>query len=163
MSQPTLFDPPTFVPVARQSATRPPAERWLVDHLVRTGHLTETGLSRRARIRTCSCRQLVLAGLDDDTCALEVTCDPHPLSPLGEALALVEGRRTLALHRDGSRWVLDRRDSYDITAEPAGTKHREDVVREHRCTSGPPPAGLYGPSRYPEITPPLPSNAAPPF
>jgi len=162
-TQPELFEQPTTIPITRPATIQAAPERWLLDHLIRTGHLTETGLSRRARIRTCPCHQLVLAGLDEDICAFEVACDPNPLSPLGEALALVEGRRTLAVHRDRGRWVLDRRDHHDIAADPAGTKHREDVVREHRCTSPPPPHGMYTDSRFPETTPPLPADAQPTF
>src|SRR5436190_12749182 len=87
--------------------TRTSPNAWLVGHLVAAGHLTETGISRRARIRACRCRQLILTGLDDHACAIEAKCDPYPLTPLGEALALVEHRHTWTLRREGSRYVLD--------------------------------------------------------
>lgn len=108
---------------------------WLRDHLIAGGHLTETGLTRRARIRVCACSARVLVGLDDDVCALESAVDPEPLNQLGEALALLEGRYTLSLRRDGRGFVLDRRHRFEIAAKPAGTQPRTDVVREHRCGS----------------------------
>ncbi len=136
---------------------------WLRDHLIATGHLTETGLTRQAKLRPCTCKNLVLAGLDSDTCALEITCDPEPLSPLGEAIALLEHRRTLDLRRSGRGWILDWRDRHAITAAPAASQTRRDVVREHRCGSPPPADALTAPSTFPEARPSLPANAAPPF
>lgn len=140
-----------------------PQPTWLRDHLIRAGAITETGASRRANIRTCpACRARILVGLDDIQGALEVRADPVPLSPLGEALAHLAGARTLALHREGGRFVLDRRADRDITKRPAGTADREDVVREHRCETGltlPETA----PTTFPEAAPPLPANAAPNF
>lgn len=160
-SQPTLFD--TTLPTPPIAISTSP-RNWLTDHLIRTGHLTETGLSRRARIRICpTCHQPTLAALDDDTCAFETHCDPHPLNPLGEALALVEGRRTLALHRTAGHWELDRRDHRHITDDPASHRHREDVLRQHRCHTPPIPNDHTAPSRFPETNPPLPPGAAPPF
>lgn len=144
------------------TTTRPAPARWLLAHLIATGHLTETGLSRRARIRTCRCHAAVLAGLDAETCAFEVAADPTPLNPLGEALAIVEGQRTWSLHREGGRWVLDRRDAWHITAHPAGTRPREDVVREHRCTH-PVADALAATSCFPETHPKPPANSIPPF
>lgn len=140
------------------------APTWLRDHLIRTGRMTETGLSRRARIRPCpTCPLLILTGLDAEMCATEAACDPSPLSPLGEALALVEGRRTWALHSEAGRWVLDPRDSDQIASEPAGSRLRQDVLRAHRCESGAPTNQLIAPTTFPETSPPLPPNSPPPF
>lgn len=137
---------------------------WLLDHLIRAGHVTETGATRKAKIRRCQkCRAHVLVGLDADMCALEVEADPTPLSALGEALALVEGRRTLALYRDRGRFVLDPRRTEDITGDPAGSNSREDALREHRCSTfltDP----LTAPSAFAVVwQPPLPTNAVPTF
>lgn len=138
-------------------------ETWLRDHLIASGHMTETGATRQARIRTCTCRHQVLVGLDSDVAALEATCDPYPLSPLGEALALLEGRRTLTLRREGRGWVLDWRDAHEITSAPAASQARRDVVRQHRCRTTSPAAELLAPSTFPETKPPAPANARPPF
>lgn len=137
---------------------------WLRDHLIRAGHMTEKGLTRRAKIRHCArCGLALLTGLDAEMCALEAACDPSPLSPLGEALALVEGRRTWALHSEGGRWVLDRRDEDEIASEPAASHLRQDVLRQHRCESGAPTGQLTAPTTFPETTPPQPPNSPPPF
>lgn len=136
---------------------------YLLDHLIASGHVTETGLTRRAKIRTCSCRAKILAGLDADIAALEARCDPQPLSPLGEALAILEGRRTYTLRREGRGWVLDWRDAHEITWSPATSRARRDVVRQHRCKTPPPAPELAAASAFPETKPPLPPAAAPPF
>lgn len=147
-----------------------PMDTWLRDHLVRSGHLTETGISRRARLTPCPgsvggrrCPDLVLAGLDDDWAALEARTDPLPLSPLGEALAAVEDRATYALSRTGAGWMLDRRDHHKITYAPAGSRSRRDVVRQHRCGTPPPSGPLTAPSSFPETRPPTPAGGPPPF
>lgn len=139
-------------------------DTWLRDHLIRSGHMTETGTTRKARIRRCpTCPAEILVGLDDDTCALEVHADPVPLSELGEAVALLQNRRTLHLRRDGGGWVLDRRDNHDIANRPAGTAQRLDVVGQHHCATGPPPPALQAPSSFPEAKPPVRPTERPPF
>ena len=141
-------------------------ETWLRDHLIRTGHITETGVTRAAKIRGCPmrCGSFVLVGLDDaHQCALEARADPIPVSALGEALALVEGRRTWSLHREAGRWVLDPRDDHHIAGYPAGTRLREDVLREHRCGIGVPTGALAAASTHPDTRPPLPAGAEPGF
>lgn len=117
-----------------------PIPTWLRQHLIDTGHLTETGTSRRARPKTHHCGALILTGLDDDRCAGEATTDPLPLTPLGEALAHLEGRTTYQLTRRG-RLELDQRNQWAITAHPAGTGPF-DVLREHRCDTPPPAPDL---------------------
>lgn len=138
-------------------------DSWLLDHLIRAGHVTETGLARRARIRTCECGERVLAGLDAEVCAFEVHADPMPLTALGEALALIDGRRTFAVHHEGGRYVLDWRDGHSITEAPAGTQPREDVLRGHRCRTSPPTGSQVAPSSFVKSTPPLPADAPAPF
>lgn len=137
---------------------------WLRDHLVRAGHMTETGATRRARIKRCPrCRELVVVGLDGVMCALEVHADPVPLSPLGEALSLATGRRTVALHREGGRYVIDPRTDTDITHHPAGAGEREDVLRSHVCADNDMPAALSARTSFAEVRPPVPANSEPPF
>lgn len=112
-------------------------QQWLVDHLIRTGHMTETGATRRARLRSCprGCGAWVVFGLDGIVAAREARVDPTPLSALGEALALLEGRYTEALYREGGGYALDPRQPIQIKSRPAGATPREDVLREHRCRS----------------------------
>ena len=139
-------------------------DTWLRDHLIRSGHMTEDGVTRKARIRRCPhCPRDVLVGLDSDICALEVHADPHPLSAIGEAVALLQNRRTLHLRRDGSGWVLDPRTDRDIAMRPAGTTNRLDVLGQHHCATGPPSPALQAPSSFPEAKPPVRPTERPPF
>jgi hypothetical protein len=65
------------------------------------------------------------------------TPTPLPLSPLGEALAVVEGRRTYTLRRAGGGWELDGRDHHEITWAPAGSRtprRRTPAPLRHRPT-----------------------------
>lgn len=161
MTQPALFTTPTQAGPAIPTAGH---NSWLAAHLIRTGHMTETGATRAARIRTCwTCKAAILVGLDADTCAIETTTDPTPLTPLGEALALLDNRRTWALHRERSRYVLDRRDHHEITHHPATSRSREDVLRAHRCHTPPAADAVTAPSSFTPPTPPLPPGAPAPF
>lgn len=136
---------------------------WLVDHLVHTGVMTETGLTRRARPRPCPhCSTWVITGLDADTLALEAACDPQPLNTLGEAMALVAGRRTLNLTRTRGRLELEQRWADHVESQPAGTG-RADVLAEHVCGQ-PIPASWNTTSRFkptPGTNPP--PGSPPPF
>lgn len=133
--------------------------------LVRGGHVTESGVSRRVTARAClRCGAPVLAGLDGDVMAFEARVDPEPLNGLGEALAVLEGRGTWALHREQSRYVLDTRDSHEIAAHPATSQPREDVLREHRCSTAAPGSALVAPCSFaPPTTSTLPPGAPAPF
>lgn len=139
-------------------------ETWLRDHLIRNGHMAEGGATRRARLRVCrSCGEHVLNGLDGIVCAFDTYCDPIPLSAFGEAVAVMQGRHTYAVHSEGGRYVLDPRDGYQIAWSPAASKKREDVLRQHRCGSDPPTGDQVTASSFAEVAPPLPADAAPPF
>lgn len=127
---------------------------WLLEHLIRAGHITERGISRKARVRTCErCGRVALVGLDADVCAFEVAADPLPLSRLGEALALVEGRRTFALVRTHRGYELDARDASAILGRPAGATKRQDVLAEHRCSAPGPGPALLAETAFPEHRP----------
>lgn len=140
-------------------------DAWLLQQLVETGRMTETGVTRRARPRRCpTCQTIVIVGLNDDQCAFEIHADPQPLSALGEALALLEGRMTVALAHEGGRWVLHRRDDFQIRGRPAGTTPRWDVLRTHTCHTPTPTGPTTAASTHPSTTrEPLPANAPPPF
>lgn len=99
--------------------------------------------ARPGRCRTC--KATILRGLDADLCAFPTTADPIPLSPIGEALALLAGRQTFHLRRTPGTTdlQLDRRDQWQIAGQPAATPDSlfpADTVAEHKCWSPPLPA-----------------------
>ena len=105
---------------------------WLAKHLEDTGKLGRDRIGRAARAHRCKhCGRYILTGLDNDLCAGVAHADPTPLSPLGEALALIGNRRTYTLHQTPDRLELQIRDHWQIQGNPAGTRH--DVLPEHTC------------------------------
>jgi len=95
-------------------------------------------MTRRVSARTCrECHAPILAAIAGDVCGIPAYVDPAPLSPLGEALAVLGGRYTCSLRPAPRGLQLDLRDSYHIT-EAAGSG-RYDVVAEHRCGAAPLP------------------------
>jgi hypothetical protein len=83
---------------------------------------------------TCSrCGRSTITGADVDL-GLDVVCDARPLTPMGEALALVSGCGTFALRLFGGSFELSRRDHFRIRGSPAGTKGVDILVR-HDCHS----------------------------
>lgn len=111
-------------------------------YLVAQGHMTADGVTRRVTARTCrTCHAPILAGLTGLRCARDARVDPDPLSPLGEALAVLGGRATFALWRAAAgRYELENRDQFSIAGTPAGTSTRYDVLAEHVCNAAPLPA-----------------------
>ncbi|HEU5084459.1 MAG TPA: hypothetical protein VFU14_14040 [Acidimicrobiales bacterium] len=117
------------------------------DRLIRDGHLTENGVTRAAQPRGCRhCHTPVLVGLDGDVAAVEATVDPTPLSTLGEALAVLTGRRLYTLRRYTGRYHLGDRSPLMIRATPADAA-RYDVLANHVCGQPVPPTWA-GPSVY---------------
>lgn len=116
---------------------------WLKHHLQTQGHIhPTTGATRGAHIRTCpTCRTTVIVGYDHHTAARPCTTDPAPLTPRGEATALLAGRYTATLHQTAGRLEINRRDHWNINAHPAGHPDNcYDVVAEHQCHSNPLPS-----------------------
>jgi hypothetical protein len=111
---------------------------WLQRHLENTGRWNTDGISRAVHAGRCRCGACVLRGLDGERCALAATADPGPLDPAGEMQALIIGRATYWLRHIGGRWEIDRRSSFDIAAQPAGTV---DVIAEHKCGTAIPANG----------------------
>lgn len=122
--------------------------KWLEQHLESRGLWDADGITRHARVRRCrKCRARIVVGLDADLVAGEAHCDPYPLSQLGEAAALILGRRTYSL-----RWIaalgelrIDGRGQFEIRGHPAGSTPRPglpiyDVVAEHVCGTLPLPS-----------------------
>ena len=109
---------------------------WLRRQLEAAGRLDSDGVTRGARTQPCprKCGATVLAGLDADVCALTAFTDPQPISPLGEAAAVLDGRDTYDVWgRFGVE--LDHRDATRI----AGPR-RWPVVAAHQCGAPPLPA-----------------------
>jgi len=105
---------------------------WLVRHLETIGAMGPDRIGRTARRSRCvKCGRAILTGLDRDRVAGVAHVDPLPLAPIGEALALMSGRRTYALHVGIGLCELQIRDHWQITGSPAGT--RLDVLAEHTC------------------------------
>lgn len=106
---------------------------WLYRHLEQTGALGPDRIGRAVRATACrKCHAHTLTGLDGDLCAGVARVDPEPIDAIGEALALLTGRRTYCLHNSGDRYELQLRDQWKITGAPAGTRPY-DVVAEHTC------------------------------
>jgi hypothetical protein len=121
----------------------PKIPAWLRRHLHDTGAMVD-GVTRRARIQTCPrCHRVVIRGLTDEPCSTLATADPTPLSNLGEALALMQGRVTYDLAYRGGRLELDDRDDFHIKGSPPETPNwwraNADVLAEHRCNTDPLP------------------------
>lgn len=104
---------------------------WLKSHLVETGVLTPSGLGRKAQLRRHKhCGLPTLTGLDGDLCAFEVSCDLGELTAQGEALALLEGRRTFEVSKRGELYY---RQHWAIKSRPAGGS--TPVLAQHICES----------------------------
>lgn len=101
-----------------------------------TGHPTGRGV----KATHCpSCKTPILAGLDQDTCAIRATVDWTPLNPAGELAALLAGRRTYRLDlQPGGNPKLTRRTPADIR-RPIKKWMRADIVPAHQCNTPPLP------------------------
>lgn len=87
--------------------------------------------ARAANLRACPlCRGPVLAGLDADTAARPVRCDPTPLTEMGEAVALLQGRQTYDLLPTKTGRELHERSPYFIEKP-----RRYQVFATHKCNS----------------------------
>lgn len=111
------------------------------------------------------CGAPILRGLDEDLGAFTTYADPAPLTALGEAVAWLDGRRTVELRKIAGTPQLMRRNRYTIASRPPGSRiwcGRIDVLAEHRCHAQPLPT-------QPTVHPPKPDteeasrNAPPPF
>lgn len=107
--------------------TKESMQPWMLQMLVTKGVISESGLTRKAKIvRHRKCGILTLAGFDSDLAAMDTWCDLAELSVRGEAGALVAGRCTYEV------WVdrLCHRDVWAIKGRPAGSIR---VLASHRC------------------------------
>jgi hypothetical protein len=81
----------------------------------------------------CRCGQLTLRTLDGGgrLLSLDVTLDPVPLpGPMAELGAVLDGRTTYTVHRNGDCHV---RTPVVMRARPAGRTPLQQVHRAHRC------------------------------
>lgn len=100
---------------------------WLLAQLTAAGRIDTDGTRRTVAHRRHTCGQPILAGLDHDPCGLPVTADPWPVDAMGEALALLAGRRTYDL-AGRMRLELNHR-----CASALARPRRWPVVADHRC------------------------------
>lgn len=107
------------------------------------------GTGRTPALLQHGCGAYVLTGLDDDTAGLVVTCDPYPLTPIGEVEALRDDRRTYyLLHRR-----IERRDIWNIPGHLPS--HDLLVIASHRCGLPVPDAWRLPPAPRPAPRPAL--------
>jgi hypothetical protein len=141
-AQPAL---PIDTPAPRQRAENTCGmPRWLRQQLTEAGVIT-AGYTRAARAAKCEkCVARVIKGWTDEPCAILATCDPAPLSNLGEVVAILQGRATYDLAYRGGRLELDDRDDFHIKGSPPETpnwwREQADVLAEHRCNTDPLPS-----------------------
>jgi hypothetical protein len=91
---------------------------------------------RTARPVNCEeCGRYVLRGLTRDKGGISVDCDPEPLSPLGEVMALLAGNRTYESQWFAGQHTISWRDKYAIAAHIAGDQI--DVLIRHDCQRSP--------------------------
>lgn len=134
--EPTLFTIPTPAPKTRRT------------HPGR--HLNSTS-TKGIRAHWChNCRAPILTGYDADVCAFIVHVDVTPITAIGEALALIEGRHSHEILTPLSGpHKIRRRTATAIKNRPAGTPKQIfgswDVVLTHQCHN-PTPAALIAPS-----------------
>jgi hypothetical protein len=128
---------------------------WLRDHLIAEGHISEAGLTKKARLTRCRCGAQTIAGIDAD--GVDVYLAPIQINALGEAMALVDQRGTWEMR--GHRLI--RRHRFSIRARPAGTDATRPTFAAHRCGAvipndwrapiAPPPISLQGNADTEEI------------
>jgi hypothetical protein len=94
-------------------------------------------------------------------CAKAVVVDPTPLAPLGEALALIEGRRSYQLLRHNQGLALWVRDHWQIAGSPASDE--TIVLTDHRCGGAKLPEVEITPISAGKAKKGLPYDAEPPF
>lgn len=161
---PGLEPPPRALSLPAQPPGYPDLPGWLAHRLDVDPELLDfpARIGIRAHPRHCHrCGAVTLLALDSPFAALDAQVDPHPLTPLGEWLALQAGRTTFDLIWIHTTQEMDRRDVRTIAASPPGSHPRRDVVAEHLC-GHPPSATTTSVQRTPHQPDPDP-HAPPPF
>lgn len=120
-----------------QRASDAARQRALTARRVADGFDADSRATRKVRAAYCEkCRANVMRGLPSDLVTWEVLADPGALSPFGEAIAKLAGRRTIALQWAYDHYqFVDNRDQFTIPAQPAGSIAGTDVLVIHECFS----------------------------
>jgi hypothetical protein len=82
--------------------------------------------------------------MSEDVAAQMALVDPYPLSPLGEMLALIDGRKTYQLGKYDEGLALWQRDKWQIAGRAAGPDWI--ILTDHKCEST---------ARFPSVEIPL--------
>lgn len=90
-------------------------------------------MSRLTASRCRDCGTPTFGGWTAEPCALLVTLDAQALNPEQELTALMAGCWTWTLH--AVPFELTMRGARTIRQRPAGTRPRQSVHADHRCTA----------------------------
>lgn len=102
---------------------------WIIRYLISVGRMDPDRIGRRLTPRYCrTCGRFLLVGLDADRAALPIGLDPRPLTPTGEAVALICGAETYTGRRFRAGLSADRRSAREIAQ-----RRDETVLAAHRC------------------------------
>lgn len=138
-----------------------PTPAWLRRHLADQGHIDiDSGATEAARITRCGrCRRPTWVALEPR--GLSRRLDLQPLTALGEALAILNGRTTCGMYREAGALRIESRTTDRIRGHPAASPGT-DVLLEHRCQDPPINLPRTGTSITWPVTPP-PATDQPPF
>jgi hypothetical protein len=135
---------------------------WLRRILVDKGVMDHQGVTRRARVRRHpSCGMPTLAGFDSHVLAWTVWLDLTELSRRGEALAILDGRRTYELWVVALGFEIEHRDRWRVAGHPADTPGTHPVLCDHRCSA--PVPRSWASQHHHATYAPDPTNDIPPF
>ena len=105
--------------------------RHVLQHLIDTGRMTTSHLTRKAKYRRHTCGLILTAGIDDAGC--ETWLWPLPTTTHGEYAARMADLLTYSTEIGQGIYC---RDPITIRASPADIRH---TYVAHRCTDPPPP------------------------
>ncbi len=77
------------------------------------------------------CKASILIGMSEDAAAFRALVDPVALSPLGEALARIDGRKTYVLGKYDEGLALWERTHWQIESQKASPEVW--VLADHKC------------------------------
>lgn len=137
--QPTLPGIPVgygFKPVGK--STKPETPGWLKRHLQNEGlvDFSKDGPPATAKTQSIwcpNCHRPIMRGLRPMPTPWAVDADPEPLTPDGEALALLAGVRVFMLRWIYGHYEIDWRDETKYRLFPRSANQGFDVLSEHAC------------------------------
>lgn len=105
------------------------SRKQVTHHLQTQGHITEQGLTRKAKPRTCPrCRQQCIAGININ--GRDTWLNPEPINAATELQLLLNDQTTYSIWA-GTQIVP--RNQHWIRAYPPGDPHRP-THQAHHCT-----------------------------